>query len=293
MGFYNAQKGARMLKVLSAKSYSDQSKNYGDCTLIEIDNQLFIYDCGSKEHAVRVEQYMKEQNHKQAVGILSHNDADHFDGFPYLISKGLISKVHVQLLSEHASDIMDFLDDDRFTEKSVSNRIKDVFNNIEQLKESVEVQDAIENHEISPSITIVGPSQEYIKKAVAKEIIPSEGDSLNGETIINAISMQLCVTLENGKHCLLTGDACYEAISNNITDKEILQLPHHGKSAIARQIFDQLENNNDIKYFISDNTGSSNGGSDGRCLKGHDVETTKENDIKFPKTSPRFVGCLG
>ena len=37
----------------------------------------------------------------------------------------------------------------------------------------------------------------------------------------------------------------------------------------------------ELSYLVSDNTGSSIGGSDGRHFKGHVYETTKKGDIEI------------
>ena len=77
----------------SSKGYSDPTKNNGDCILIDNGAELVIYDCGCEEHAKRVCEYMDNNGCKKAKLVLSHNDADHFDGIPYLIEKGVISEV--------------------------------------------------------------------------------------------------------------------------------------------------------------------------------------------------------
>ena len=44
---------------LSAKNYSDPSKNNGDCILVDNGSELVVYDCGCEEHALRVLDYMR------------------------------------------------------------------------------------------------------------------------------------------------------------------------------------------------------------------------------------------
>lgn len=72
------------VKFLSAKDYDDPSKNNGDCFLVDTSSELVIYDCGCTEHAERVIDYMDAHGYSKAKLVLSHNDADHFDGIPYL-----------------------------------------------------------------------------------------------------------------------------------------------------------------------------------------------------------------
>lgn len=82
---------------LSSKNYNDPSKNCGDCILIDNSSELVIFDCGCEDHAKQVENYMIYHNYDTAKIVLSHNDADHFDGIPYLVDKGLISEVYTLL----------------------------------------------------------------------------------------------------------------------------------------------------------------------------------------------------
>ncbi|MBQ9085683.1 MAG: MBL fold metallo-hydrolase, partial [Clostridia bacterium] len=69
----------------SANTYDDPSKNNGDCILVDNGTELVIFDCGCEEHAMRVVDYMEANSYEKAKLVLSHNDADHFDGIPYLI----------------------------------------------------------------------------------------------------------------------------------------------------------------------------------------------------------------
>ena len=78
---------------LSASGYTDPSKNNGDCILVDNGSELVIYDCGCEEHARRVVEYMDEHAYSKAKLVLSHNDADHFDGIPYLIDQGVLAQV--------------------------------------------------------------------------------------------------------------------------------------------------------------------------------------------------------
>jgi metal-dependent hydrolase (beta-lactamase superfamily II) len=79
--------GGTFMKVtfLSANTYDDLSKNNGDCILVDNGTELVIFDCGCEEHAMRVVEYMEANSYEKAKLVLSHNDADHFDGIPYLI----------------------------------------------------------------------------------------------------------------------------------------------------------------------------------------------------------------
>jgi len=109
--------------VLSSQNYQDSKEsNHGDCFLINTGNSLFIYDCGSNQHAESVLSYMKENNFKTAEFILSHNDDDHFLGLPLLLEHKKISKIHTVLLLKHVDDILEAIDDGRKTRESVKKK---------------------------------------------------------------------------------------------------------------------------------------------------------------------------
>ena len=90
-----------VVRFFSARNYSDSSKNNGDCILLDSGTELVIYDCGCEEHARRVVQYMDTHGFKKAKLVLAHNDADHFDGIPYLIEHGVLSEVYTLLLLKY------------------------------------------------------------------------------------------------------------------------------------------------------------------------------------------------
>ena len=59
----------------------------------------------------------------------------------------------------------------------------------------------------------------------------------------------------------------------------MIQLPHHGKLEQAKSIFDVKDNN--TIYYVSDNTGNSNGGSDDlmkQYPRGHVIYNTIQGD---------------
>ena len=91
---------------MSDKGYADKTANNGDCILVDTGSSLVIYDCGCQEHAERVLDYMKKARYTQAEFILSHNDADHFDGLPYLIEAGVISRVYTLLLLKYKKELL-------------------------------------------------------------------------------------------------------------------------------------------------------------------------------------------
>ena len=270
--------------MLSSKSYKYKSSNYGDCIMIDTGNELIIYDCGSEEHAQRVEDYMAEHGYKQAIAILSHNDSDHYDGFPYLIEKKLISVFFTQLFLKHKDEILKKLDDGRVTTKSLGERIKEDYDNIAELSGKVNLEDAIELGEIISGVSIVGPDKDYALGTVAKYLDNREGDTQDTESAYNAASVQVSVTVSS-RRVLLCGDAAYAAIEDKLADYSVIQLPHHGKGETADKIFEAKSDVVfDTVYLVSDNTGDSKGGSHKLKRYGKKIKSTLDGDITFPDT---------
>lgn len=261
---------------LSSKDYPDCNCSYGDCILIDTGYELIIYDCGSEEHAKRVQSYMHDHGYSKSIFVLSHNDSDHFNGLDYLIDNNLVSVVYTHLLFKYVEYIMKILDDRRRNKDSVINSIKKAFDNIASLSERVELKDIFTDTVVANGIIIAGPDKDYALEAVAKEIDNSSGDTIDDETIRNAISTQLSITFTQNKKLLLTGDSSFESIKENIINHTAIQLPHHGKPDQAKQIFENKDNS--TIYFVSDNTGNTNGGSDNLQTRGHVVFNTKNGD---------------
>lgn len=245
---------------LSAKGYEDPSKNNGDCIIVDTGSELVIYDCGCEEHAKRVVEYMNNCGYSKAKLVLSHNDADHFDGIPYLIEQGVVSEVYTLLLLKYKDELLDKINDKRRTRDSIAQSIEEIYSNIYSLSGKVALKDIFTDKNVASSVNIIGPDKEYSLNAVAKRIDGRESDDIDKETIVNAVSTQVSVDLGGNKKLLLTGDSSFESIKDSIKVHSAIQLPHHGKLEQAEDIF--LEKNIDTIYFVSDNTGNSNGGSD-------------------------------
>lgn len=274
------------VQFLSAKGYSDPSKNNGDCILVDNGSELVVYDCGCEEHARRVLNYMRQQGYRQAKVVLSHNDSDHFDGIPYLIEHGAVSAVYTLLLLKYKDELLDRVGDRRLTRDSIARRIEEVYANIYSLGGSVTLRDMFVDTYVASSVTILGPDKEYALDAVAKRIDNRESDNIDKETIINAVSAQLSV-VSGGKKLLLTGDSSFAAIEDAVKTHNAIQLPHHGKLGQAEDIF-AVKDNSTI-YYVSDNTGTSNGGSDDLRKKhprGHVIYNTLDGDQEY--TFPSF-----
>lgn len=283
------------LLLLSATGYEPVGTNYGDCILIDTGSELLVYDCGSEDHAKRVEEYMSVHGYEQAIAILSHNDSDHFKGFLYLIEKKLISTFYAQLFLKHKEEIKKKLNDGRVTNKSLGERITEDYDNIAELGSKVTLVDAIELGEIVPGIDIVGPDKDYALDTVAKLLNNSEGDTMDAETAYNAASVQVSVQFKND-FALLCGDAAYAAIEDKLSDYHIIQLPHHGKGEIADKIFEKKSDDFLTVYLVSDNTGNSNGGSHKLKSQGKRVKNTINGDVTYPDSVsgiPQTTRSLG
>lgn len=287
------------LTALSARNYpstEEKRPNFGDCFLIDNGKTLCIFDCGCELHAQRVEQYMKIAGYAKAAVILSHNDADHFDGIPYLVEKGLVSEIYCHLFLKHKKEILEMLNDGRVTDHSVGERIKRVYENISSLSMKVPLKDAMTAGAITSDVKIVGPDEEYSLETVTKALKSSKTNKIDAETLVNAASIQLAVSFPQGK-CLLCGDASFEAISDKLKDYSIIQLPHHGKAETAQKIFNAKAQNRNTVYLVSDNTGDTNGGSDKLNTYGKIVRNTKAGEVHYPNdmhvSPPAVRGTLG
>lgn len=272
------------IKVLSSKKYDNTSKNYGDCFIINNGKDVVIYDCGSEEHAERAIEYLDNEGIKKVKVILSHNDSDHFDGIKYLIDNNRVSKVHTVLLLKYKTELLKIIDDKRKNRNSIEKQILDIYSNIAELGNLDLLMHIEENLKIIDGVTIVGPYKDYMLNAFAKHLDTREGDTIDSETIVNATSVQVAIDMDE-KKLLLCGDCSYSAIDEKVQDYEYIQLPHHGKQKQAEKIFEAKKGENGTLYIVSDNTGSTNGGSDNLPKKGYNIKNTKNGDIELGSTS--------
>lgn len=278
------------ITFLSAKNYDDPNKNNGDCVLIDNGIELVIYDCGCKEHADRVINYMKEHGYAKAKLVLSHNDSDHFDGIPYLIDAGVITEVYTLLLLKYKDELLDRIQDKRRTRDSIAKSIEEIYSNIYSLSGKVTLKDIFTDTAVATGVIIPGPGKEYSLDAVAKRIDSRESDSIDKETIVNAVSTQLSIDYGNNKKLLLTGDSNFVAIEDSVKSHSAIQLPHHGKLAQAEEIFKVKDNS--TLYYVSDNTGSTNGGSDNlreKYPRGRVIYYTLNGDLVCTEESFKMV----
>lgn len=276
---------------LSSKEYDDVDKNNGDCIIVDNGLELVVFDCGCEEHADRVEEYMRNNGYDKTKVVLSHNDSDHFDGIPYMIDKNLVSCVYTMLLLKYKDEILDLVDDGRRKRDSIAKSIEEVYDNIYSLSEKVDLIDIFLEKDVAEGISIPGPDKEYALNAVSKRIDSRESDMVDKETIVNAVSTQLSIDFGGGKKLLLTGDSSFEAIKENIKEHAAIQLPHHGKKDQADQIF-EVKDNSTI-YYVSDNTGITNGGSDKLPKRGYVIYNTLDGDQTCEVTSFGITAVKG
>lgn len=283
------------VRILSSKGYEDKCKNYGDCIIIDNGKEIVVYDCGSKEHANEVMRYMDGRKIEKVKIILSHNDNDHFNGIPILIENDKVSEIYTVLLLKYKKELLDIIDDKRKNRDSIGKQIKEIYSNISDLSGNNLINIEV-GTEVAKDIEIVGQDEDYMLDAVAKGLDCREGDTIDGETITNATSVQVCVKLGSNK-LLLSGDSTFESMKSKVKDYNIIQLPHHGKPYQAEEIFDLMYTKNNIMYVVSDNTGDTNGGSDDLDTKGHNVKNTKNTsgyiELNEYSISPTKVGSLG
>lgn len=268
------------VRFLSAKNYENPKGNNGDCILIDTGKELIIFDCGCEEHSKRAIDYMKQHGYTKAKLVLSHNDSDHFDGIPYLIEQGALSEVYTLLLLKYKDELLDIIDDGRRTRDSIAKRIEELYDNIYSLGGKVTLKDIFDDTTVAPNITIPGPTKEYSLNAVAEAIKKDTSNQIDKETIVNAVSTQLSVDFGYiGRKLLLTGDSSFAAIEEAVKNHNAIQLPHHGKLEQAEHIFEAK--NNRTVYYVSDNTGDTNGGSDDLMRahpKGYVIHNTLDGD---------------
>lgn len=275
----NLQGGNEMkIIVLSSQQCENKDANNGDCFIIDNGQELVLYDCGCEEYAQYVMEYMKENGYQKVKVVLSHNDDDHFKGIPTLVDNEKVSEITTVLLLKYVEELIDIIDDGRKNRESIKRQITEIYDNIYNLSGN-NLQDAFEHVEIAEGITVSGPKKEYILNAAAKGLDTTESDHIDGETITNATSIHLNVKMLDMK-ILLTGDSTFESVmQEKIKDFKVIQLPHHGKKDTGETIMEELKNIIDEVYIVSDNTGNSNGGSDGLETKGFDVKNTKNSGM--------------
>lgn len=259
------------LKALSHYN-GDMNTRFGDCILLYENPSLIIYDCGHIQHAEEVEKFLDENILISQIHIVvSHNDSDHTNGveslLEYLYNKGYEVTVYTSLYLKSAKNVLKLLDDKRRTLPATRQHILETFDKIKDIVEKAqEYGFSVKNASVGTEIllgNIVGPTEDEFVQVVAQAIENDTGSEIDGETVMNAASVQLKYKLDNAQTVLLCGDASPEYL-NNIDNYDLIQLPHHGKLDSAIAIFNSLSDPYSKNYLISDNTGSgtTSGGSD-------------------------------
>lgn len=283
---------------LSSKGYADEGQNYGDSVLIDTGTRLVIFDCGCKEHARRIIDYMNDQDYQQASFILSHNDSDHFDGLPLLLDEGKISVVYTTLLLKHVDELLKIINDKRRNRETLKKQILEKYSNIAKLSGAPLKDIYADSYNLPEGVNIVGPSKQYMLETAAKWLDSRESDQQNGETAVNAPSIEVSIQVRDSR-LLLCGDSAFAPLETILKDYTYIQLPHHGKPELADKIFDAT-NAVRTTYIVSDNTGNSNGGSDDLKTRGRRIKNTKHGDVTiYKETTGRYIAaplsgaCLG
>ncbi|WP_066715150.1 MBL fold metallo-hydrolase [Clostridium sp. Marseille-P299] len=259
------------LKALSHYD-GDKDTRYGDCILLYDNVSLIVYDCGHTRHAQEVEKFLEANSLISQVHIVvSHNDSDHTNGvielLEYLYDEQYTVTVYSSLYLKSARKVLDVLDDERRTLPATKKHILEKFDNIKEIVEKAQeygftVKDAAVNTKVATG-TIAGPTEDEFVEVVAQAIEDDSVTKIEGETVMNAASVQLKCELDGTQTILLCGDASPSYL-HNLDSYEIIQLPHHGKLDDAQRIFEELKDSYSKTYLVSDNTGSgaTSGGSD-------------------------------
>lgn len=259
------------LKALSHYN-GDMDTRFGDCILLYDSLSLVVYDCGHLEHAGEIEKVLKKNPLvSQVYIVISHNDSDHTDGvdslMEYLYSNGYNVTVYSSLYLKSARKVLELLNDERRTLPATKRHILETFDKIKGIVEKAqEYGFTIKNATIGTKVlsgSIVGPTEDEFAAVVAQAIEDDNITKIDGETVMNAASVQLKYKLDSAETILLCGDAS-PAYLHNLDNYDLIQLPHHGKMDNAVEIFNVLKDSYSKTYLISDNTGSgtTSGGSD-------------------------------
>lgn len=289
------------LKALSHYN-GDMDTRFGDCILLYDSTSLIIYDCGHVQHAEEVEKFLKKNTLISQIHIVvSHNDSDHTNGIEslleYLYSKEYEVTVYTSLYLKSAKKVLELLDDERRTLPATKQHILETFDKIKDIVEKAqEYGFSIKNASAGTEVlsgSIVGPKEDEFAEVVAQAIKADTGSKIDGETVMNAASVQLKCKLDNAQTVLLCGDAS-PAYLHNIDSYDLIQLPHHGKLDSAIVIFDTLTDPYNKDYLVSDNTGSgaTSGGSDNlveymKTERYSPALNTKNGVVSVPKSADK------
>jgi len=285
---------AYKVKFLGTDGYEGiESGWYGDCIIIYNSESMIVYDCGSEQHAERVIDFAESEffsnEEFQMDVILSHNDKDHFDGILKLIDSGKVRNIYTTLLLKYVDEILEKLDDGKRNRESTKKHILELYDNIAQLSGIASLKDVYEDGlDLPEGIELIGPELDTMIDSAVKAIEENDISHVDGsETLVNSTSLQFKIAVEGEKGLLLVADAAPENIVSDLNDYDYIQLPHHGKLASAEAVFNKirLANLSSITFIVSDNTGTSNGGSNdlmsSKVRYGKVIENTKDGDVEL------------
>ena len=216
--------------IFLSSDYQDKTKRYGDCILIIFNNQMLVYDCGSKEHALRVVKEMNKLGIKKINGVLSHNDSDHVEGFKTLIQLGKINTIYTICALKHKNTIYKKMNNKRYSIDNLATHITDSYDNIAELSghltDIYTSSNTLIDTEIFPNVKIVSPSYDYATDTIAKDINSYQSNSKDGDTVKNAPCVCLKIEYRN-ESLLLTGDSTFVNIEQHLDGLTYIQCPRH------------------------------------------------------------------
>lgn len=293
--------GKDFMKLQALSHYNhDTDTRYGDCILLHDATTLVVYDCGHKMHAKTVEQFLLKNSSITTIYlVVSHNDSDHTDGMielmEYLYENEYDVTLYSSLYLKSARTVLKQFDDSRRTLSATKEHILETFDNINEIVEKAEALGfSVKNAEVNASFAgcvIVGPTEDEFSEVVAKAIEDGEVSHIEGETVMNAASVQLKCTLDGQQTVILCGDASPFYL-HNLDIYQVIQLPHHGKLDNAEEIFNNLKSPYSKQFLVSDNTGSgeTSGGSDAlieymKKEKMIPAHNTRYGVVQLPKSS--------
>jgi len=296
------------LKALSHYDNGLDTK-FGDCILLYGNDNLIVFDCGHSKHKESIADFLEKSPAITSVSIVvSHNDRDHTGGILPLLDYLYENQhkytvcVYSSLYLKDVDAILEILDDKRRTREATKQHILEKFNRIKEVVEkALEYSFSVVNAEVDASVaaglaTIVGPTVDEFATVVAQAIEDDTVTQIEGETVMNAASVQMQCDLDSSNSVLLCGDATPNFL-HDLDDYDIIQLPHHGQYDNAIAVFDTLSNAGSKLFLISDNTGSAktSGGSEklmqSDAKKGKRIKNTKNGIIELPEAS--IYGCGG
>ena len=284
------------MRFKALSGYGDKTVTYGDCFLLYTDTVLIVYDCGHTKHADAVIRFLQSMPRVAKINIIaSHGHRDHTGGICDLFEKlhdDYVVEVYLPLYLKLSKGVHDELNDGRRKPHKTKEHIVEAFSEIDRLHDKskehgITIKDATKGTQIAQECTIVGPKKDDIVVVVAKAV-EDDTASIDGETVMNAASVQLKCILDGNKSLLLCGDATPEYLPDNLDDYDIIHLPHHGRLDNAMSVFDDLTDSHSKTYIVSDNTNNTvtSGGSDAlvKYMKDENYAAalnTKDGDIDF------------